>query len=383
MDSRWQFFKGAIVQSLIWLVSYHAFFYRDNSILFKNPYLIFYIAFILILFYFYFFDLLLNSFIFKVLSEKYKIVKSRLNIIRYLTFSQLYLEITSKAFVNEKNDPSYNKMDLLEFKDVKDVSMVKKMSLFDLENKNKSKLIVIKVNVNFTYFDKACEDEVNNILEDIKIKTSLKDKFSEVKTNYYLKGISKDINVFSIMQDHNPILNKILLIISYVILIGEVYKFICYLFIETHNVDISKEINRKHANIGSFVQNIDEDDELKRVLLRDYDNDDKHEVNIIKNNNNEHLVNIGCKKDTDYLIIKKEDDPKINNFDPLFKEKSFSINQKFNPSQISMNNLNSNLTVENSKENESIKEIKELNKKLYDSNSKNEGSVNNNCKFIF
>lgn len=378
VDNRKQLLKGALVQILIWCICYHFYYYRNDSFMFEKPYIFIYSISLVILFYIYYFDLLLNSFIYKVLSEKYKIVKSRLNIIRYLTFSQLYLEIMSKASRNE-NDNTYSKKDLLEFKDVKDVSLVKKMSIFDLENKNSSNLIVINVDVEYYFYDKGCEQELNNIIEDIKTKTSLKDKYFEVTLNYYLKGISKDINVFSIMQDHNPILNKILLILSYIFLFGEVYKFICNLFIEVHKIQINKEINRKHANIGSFVENIDEDDELKRVLLRDFDNEEKHDTINTKNScNNEHLVNIGSRKETDYLIIKKEDDPKIDNFDPIFTEKSFSINQKFNPSQISLNNLNSNIYVETK-----LDEIKEMNKKLYDSNSKNEGSVNDICKFIF
>lgn len=302
---------GLAVQILIWLILFYLYFDNKNILEFPN-YLVF--AVLLIALFIYFTELLFKSMAYVVLDVKPKIVRDKMDIIKYLTNARLYLEIHSKAFHYRGNEEvdSYNKKFYYEFEDVKDHSSVKTMPLYFDETCSPDQLVVVDVCLSTRFSDYSCQEELDACVTKLKNDVSFKDKYFETKTTYILKGVKKHLNVFSCQNKQSFFVNKTLFIISYLLLVGEFYKLILDSYIVRFVVEVEKQINRTHANkrLGKIVElskNVESMDES--AFLLDQDN---LEANPVRKSSNEEY------------FYRDKDVPKLENFDNVFVENSMT-----------------------------------------------------------
>lgn len=336
---------GIAIQLLIWLLLFYLIINEQNHLEFPN-YLVLIVLIIAI--FIYFNELLLKSSIYTILSRKPKSVKNKLEIIKYLTASKLFLEINTKAFhyTDNKESITYNRFDYFEFDYIKDQSSVKTMPLYFDENylsDDHNKFIVININLSTLFSDASCFEELEASITKLKNDASFKDKYYDTKTRYILRGLKEEFNVFCFNNEYSMLLNKVLFIASYILFVGEFYKILIENYLTIFDINLVKQIGRRHANesLGNLLENnpyqyhiesYDEDicqlhrnDSVVENGIRKVSNNSYRKVSNASQSKNSTVIKaINDKNKEFYYIQNEEAPPKIENYDEVFEETSMT-----------------------------------------------------------
>lgn len=308
---------GLCVQTLIWISILYIKYDKYEIYDFPDSFLIVILAITLFI---YFYELMWNSSINSILSKKLKPVRSKLEIIRFLTQSKPYFEVTSRAYHYnyEKVVISYERTQLFDFEDIKDCSIVKFMNIYSQEIVLDNKFTVIDINLFIKFMDASCQEELDGQVQKIKNEDSFRDKYYDCRTKFVFRHLEDQENVFMFENQTFWFASKGWMILFYVLLVGEFYKIYFESLLHRCTIDLVKQINRAHPKrkLGQFItyQNFCEREEDSNdntpadwKLTRQPSNGSR-KVSAASGNNNNRLspINNG------------EGVPLIDNYDPLF-----------------------------------------------------------------
>lgn len=270
---------GIAIQTIIWMCIIYIVYDVNN--IYESPDSIILLV-LLILLYIYFYELLYKSKIFNLLYRKPIKINTNMDILKFLSLSNPYLLIKSSAFhlnnqsKNEIKEVTYKSKDFIEFHNIKDYTNIQSTPLFS-NSILTSKLILIDISLFIRFPSNQVSNEIDSIIEKLKNCVSTKDKFYDCKTKFVFRHLTEKDNYF-IFHKNDISFKKYIMIILYLLLIGEFYKLYLNSFIYNCHIDLVKEINfmshpfgkdtvgriisNKEFNYSKDIENIDFTDEI-------------------------------------------------------------------------------------------------------------------------
>ena len=270
---------GISVQSILWIILLYLVFNSQSENFFEFPQILI-MSLFLALFIFYFYTFLISSEVYKIISlkheGKYKVVSSFQEIINIISKSPLIMQINQKAYsiVNNEKIVSLENSLYFQYELTKEYSSVKNIEKFDI--------IVMNISLNIS-FDKDSYDDQIELLKDLKNKISVKDKYFNVDHFFMLHEFNDTPTIF-LLKD-NFIFSKFLLILSYILLFGEIYQ----IFIENYILQMDYEVKRivlsnkgKKPKLGYFIEKPKYEINLDDYLETNYKMNNENVINSNK-----------------------------------------------------------------------------------------------------
>jgi hypothetical protein len=294
---------GIGIQTLIWICIFYINYLSNHITDYPNYFVLVILSIALFI---YFFEFMWNSKMNLILSQKRRQVSSKHDLIKYLTLSKPYLEVSSKAYhyYNDKPVLTYEKVQLFDFDDIKDQTIVKYINFYSDEISLKDKLIALDINLFMRFIDQSCHDELDSEIQKIKNDVSFKDKYYECKTKFIFRFLEEHNNIFTLNECSFWCLSRFWMVFFYLLLIGEFYKIYFNSCVYYTCVELVKQVGRSHSNkrLGNFIA-------FEAFYLQEDD--------LLFNDTSKRKWSNGSIHATDAGFV-KESTPLIDNYDPLF-----------------------------------------------------------------
>lgn len=260
---------GLSVQSLIWISLFYLLISSVKALSLLGITLIF---LLLICLYIYFVVLLFRSNEWELLTMNQIKVTSVEKLIRLLKRARPYTEIQASSFYDKnKTIKSSEDSYLFKFNAFKDITNDKELSIPEDEAVNRLNIVDLDITVRFN--DPSARSELEEAVTEAKNRVSITDKYFSFERLYKLKGFELRNNIVVVEGAEPVLVDKVYMMISYFLLIGEFYKIYINRIINRKRISIVKQINRKNGDpIGEIVENANgisdkEEDEINESNL--------------------------------------------------------------------------------------------------------------------